>query len=103
MLPVRSFSTHAVTFGLCWSALFGLVWQAEQTPAMAAALDDQSLAVEIARSIKVDRDCAPAHGAEQTGPPSSWATRDEREAFLSTASVVSDAPSDGRLTWRVTL
>lgn len=46
---------------------------------------------------------APAHGTEQAGTPSSWETRDEREAFLSKASVVTDAPTDGRLSWRATL
>lgn len=45
---------------------------------------------------------APAHGTNQ-GTPSSWATRDQREAFLSKANVVSDAPTNGRLSWRVTL
>lgn len=46
---------------------------------------------------------APAHGTEQAGAPSSWETRDEREAFLAKASVVTDAPTDGRLSWRATL
>jgi hypothetical protein len=46
---------------------------------------------------------APAHGTEQAGTPSSWETRDEREAFLSKASVVTAAPTDGRLSWRATL
>lgn len=45
----------------------------------------------------------PAHGTEQAGTPSSWETRDEREAFLSKARVVTDAPADGRLSWRATL
>ena len=45
----------------------------------------------------------PAHGTEQAGIPSSWATRDAREAFLSEARVLTDAPTDGRLTWRATL
>jgi hypothetical protein len=46
---------------------------------------------------------APAHGTEQTGTPSWWESRDEREAFLSKASVVTDAPTEGRLSWRATL
>jgi hypothetical protein len=43
------------------------------------------------------------HGREQPGTPSSLETRDEREAFLSKASVVTDAPSDGRPSWRAGL
>jgi hypothetical protein len=46
---------------------------------------------------------APAHGRQQPGAPSSLGTRDEREAFLSKASVVTDAPMDGRPSWRATL
>jgi hypothetical protein len=46
---------------------------------------------------------APAHGREQAGTPSSWDTRDEREAFLTKAGVVTDAPTDGRRSWRATL
>jgi hypothetical protein len=46
---------------------------------------------------------AAAQGIAQAGTPSSWETRDEREAFLSKASVVTDAPTDGRLSWRATL
>ena len=46
---------------------------------------------------------APAHGREQAGTASSLETRDEREAFLSKASVGTDAPTDGRLSWRATL
>ena len=46
---------------------------------------------------------APAHGREQAGTPSSLKTRAEREAFLSKASVGTDAPTDGRLSWRATL
>ncbi len=46
---------------------------------------------------------AAAHGREQPGTPSSLETRDEREAFLSKASVVTDAPSDGRPSWRAGL
>jgi hypothetical protein len=45
----------------------------------------------------------PAHGTAQAETPSSWETRDEREAFLSKASIVTDAPTDGRLSWRATL
>jgi hypothetical protein len=46
---------------------------------------------------------APFHGREQAGPPSSLETREAREAFLLKASVVTDAPADGRLSWRATL
>ena len=46
---------------------------------------------------------APAHGREQRGTPSPLETRDEREAFLSKASFVSDAPPDGRPSWRAGL
>jgi hypothetical protein len=45
---------------------------------------------------------ATAHLREQAGP-SSLETRDEREAFLSKASVVTDPPPDGRPSWRATL
>jgi hypothetical protein len=45
----------------------------------------------------------PAHGREQAGTPSLLETRDEREAFLSKARVVTDAPTDGRPSWRATL
>lgn len=45
---------------------------------------------------------APAHGGEQP-TRSSLETRDEREAFLSKASVVTDAPADGRRSWRAGL
>lgn len=46
---------------------------------------------------------APAHGAEQAGPQSSLGNPDQPEAFLSSATVVTDAPPDGRLSWRATL
>ena len=46
---------------------------------------------------------APGSGREQAGTPSSLETRDEREAFLLKASVVTDAPTDGKLSWRATL
>ena len=46
---------------------------------------------------------APAHGREQPGAPSSLGTRDEREAFLSKASFVTAAPTDGRPSWRAGL
>lgn len=46
---------------------------------------------------------APSYGREQAGTPSSLETRAEREAFLSKASVVTDAPADGRASWRATL
>ena len=45
----------------------------------------------------------PAHGTAQAGTPSPLETRDEREAFLSKANVVSNAPEDGRQSWRATL
>jgi hypothetical protein len=44
---------------------------------------------------------APAHGRQQA--LLSLETREEREAFLSKASVVTDAPSDGRPSWRASL
>lgn len=44
-----------------------------------------------------------AHGRQQAGTPSSLEARDEREAFLSTAKIVTDLPADGRRSWRVTL
>ena len=44
---------------------------------------------------------APAHGRQQA--LLSLETRAEREAFLSKASVVTDAPSDGRPSWRASL
>lgn len=46
---------------------------------------------------------APAHGRAQLGAPASLETRDEREAFLSKASIVTDAPTDGRPSWRAAL
>lgn len=46
---------------------------------------------------------APTRGREQAGTPPSVETRDERELFLSKASVVTDAPVDGRMSWRATL
>jgi hypothetical protein len=46
---------------------------------------------------------AQAHGREQPGTPPSLDTRDEREAFLSKASFVTDAPTDGRPSWRASL
>ena len=45
---------------------------------------------------------APAHG-RQRASGSSLETRDEREAFLSNAKVVTGAPADGRPTWRASL
>ena len=46
---------------------------------------------------------SPAHGREQRGTPSPLETRDQREAFLSKATVVTDAPTDGRQSWRAAL
>ena len=46
---------------------------------------------------------APANGRGQAGTPSSLDTRDEREAFMSKASILTSAPTDGRPSWRVTL
>ena len=45
----------------------------------------------------------PSYGREQPGTPSSLATRDEREAFLLHARVVTDAPPDDRPSWRAAL
>lgn len=45
----------------------------------------------------------PAHRREQAGTPSRREAQDEREAFLLKASVVTDAPTDGRASWRATL
>jgi len=44
-----------------------------------------------------------ANGRGQVGTPSSLDTRERREAFLSKASVVTGAPTDGRSSWRATL
>lgn len=46
---------------------------------------------------------AAGHGRVQTGTSSSLETRDERESFLSKASVVTPAPADGRPSWRAVL
>ena len=46
---------------------------------------------------------APADGRQQPRTPSSSETRDEREAFLSKANVVTEAPMDGRPSWRAGL
>ena len=46
---------------------------------------------------------APAHGRQQPSTPSSLETRDEREAFLSKASFATEAPTDGRPSWRASL
>ena len=67
--------------------------------------------------MKADADCrlallvsivmlvlsAPAHGREQPSAQSSLETRDEREAFLSNASFVTNAPTDGTRSWRAGL
>ena len=67
--------------------------------------------------MKADADCrsallvsivmlvlsAPAHGREQPSTQSSLETRDEREAFLSNASFVTNAPTDGTPSWRAGL
>ena len=45
----------------------------------------------------------PAHGERQSATLSSLQTQDEREAFLLKASVATDAPTDGRASWRVVL
>ena len=45
----------------------------------------------------------PADGRQQPGTPSTFATRDEREAFLSKATVVTDVPTDDRPSWRAGL
>ena len=44
-----------------------------------------------------------AQARQQPSAPSSLETRAEREAFLSKANVVNDAPADGRRAWRVSL
>lgn len=44
-----------------------------------------------------------ANGGGQVSTPSSLDTREGREAFLSKASVVTGAPTDGRPSWRATL
>jgi len=46
---------------------------------------------------------APTHGRQRPGIPVSLDTRDEREAFLAKARVATDAPADGRLSWRAGL
>ena len=67
--------------------------------------------------MKADADCrlallvscvilvlsAPARAREQPGTQSSLETRDEREAFLSNASFVTNAPTDGTPSWRAGL
>jgi len=45
----------------------------------------------------------PAHGRQQPAAASSFATRDEREAFLATARFATDPPTDGRPSWRAVL
>jgi hypothetical protein len=46
---------------------------------------------------------APAHGRQQPASPPSLDTRDEREAFLTKARFATDAPTDGRPSWRAGL
>ena len=46
---------------------------------------------------------AAAQARQQPPTPSSLETRAEREAFLSTANIVTDAPADGRRSWRASL
>jgi hypothetical protein len=45
----------------------------------------------------------PAHGRQQPAGDSSFATRNQREAFLATARFTTDPPSDGRPSWRAVL
>jgi hypothetical protein len=45
----------------------------------------------------------PAHGRAQSSSLSSFESQDEREAFLSKAIVATDAPEDGRVSWRAVL
>ena len=45
----------------------------------------------------------PAHGQEQPGTALSLETREEREGFLSKARFVTNAPTDGRPSWRAGL
>lgn len=46
---------------------------------------------------------AQAHGRQQPAAPSSLDTRDGREAFLAKASFATNAPADGRPSWRAGL
>ena len=46
---------------------------------------------------------AAARAQQQPWTPSSLETRAEREVFLSKANIVTEAPGDGRLSWRVSL
>jgi hypothetical protein len=46
---------------------------------------------------------APAHGRAQPATPSPLGTREDREAFLSKASFVTDPPTDGSPSWRAGL
>jgi hypothetical protein len=45
----------------------------------------------------------PAYGHDQPGASSTLQTRDERETFLRKATIVTDAPTDGRPSWRAGL
>ena len=45
----------------------------------------------------------PVRGRQLPAPASSFETRDEREAFLARASFATDAPTDGRSSWRTSL
>lgn len=46
---------------------------------------------------------SPVHGGRQSPTVSPLETREEREAFLLKASVATEPPSDGRVSWRVVL
>ena len=45
----------------------------------------------------------PAHGRQHPATPLSFDSRDEREAFLAKAGFATDAPADGRPSWRARL
>jgi hypothetical protein len=63
--------------------------------------DDDRLALLV--SLVILMLSALAHGKQQPGSPSSLETRVEREAFLLKASVVTEAPTDRRPSWRAGL
>ena len=62
---------------------------------------DRRLALLV--SVVISVLSTPALGGQQPAAPSSFDTRDEREAFLATASFATDAPTDGRRSWRAGL
>lgn len=62
---------------------------------------DRRLALLV--SVVISVLSTPAHARQQPAAASSFDTRDEREAFLATASFATDAPTDGRPSWRAGL